>query len=63
MTSKNLSFEQEFNESQTTYIHETSIIGPSVKLANGVKIGPYCILVGNITIGKNTNIKLWDAEI
>jgi len=56
MTSEKFSFEHQFNESQAIYIHETSIIGPSVKLAEGVKIGPYCVLMGDIKIGKNTKL-------
>ena len=35
-------------------IHNTAIIENSVKLAEGVHIGPYCILKGNVFIGKNT---------
>jgi UDP-N-acetylglucosamine acyltransferase len=27
-----------------TYIHPTAVIGPNVKIGNGVYIGPYCII-------------------
>ncbi len=37
-------------------IHPTAIVDKSVKLANGVEIGAYCVLSGNIRIGKNTKI-------
>lgn len=37
-------------------IHETAIITGNVKIHPSVKIGPYCILDGDIIIGENTNI-------
>ncbi|QED23251.1 acyl-ACP--UDP-N-acetylglucosamine O-acyltransferase [Candidatus Deianiraea vastatrix] len=39
------------------FIHQTAIIGKDVKLAEGVNIGPYCVLDGNIEIGENTTLK------
>ena len=41
----------------TSQIDPTSFISDSVKLANNVKIGPYCYVKGNITIGENTELK------
>ena len=37
-------------------IHDTSIIGPDVKLGAGVEIGPYTVIEGDIEIGENTKI-------
>ena len=37
-------------------IHPTAIIGNDVNLGSDVKIGPYVIIDGNVTIGKNTEI-------
>ncbi len=49
-------FEDSFFESDKTYVHPSSIIGKDVVLQEGVKIGPFCTIVGNVTIGKNTRI-------
>jgi len=35
-------------------IHSTAIVEEGAKLADGVKIGPYCIVGKDVTIGKNT---------
>ena len=35
-------------------IHPTAIIGDEVKIADGAKIGAFCILEGNIEIGEGT---------
>ncbi len=37
-------------------IHPTAIIGPKVKLGEGVQVGPYAVLDGEITIGAKTKI-------
>jgi UDP-N-acetylglucosamine acyltransferase len=50
------SFEEAFFNSTDTYIHPTAVIGPKVILGNGVKIGPFCSVVGNVTIGDNTRL-------
>jgi UDP-N-acetylglucosamine acyltransferase len=34
----------------TSQIHPTAIIGPNVQLGMDVKIGPYCVVTGNITL-------------
>ena len=41
----------------TSQVHPSSYISDRVKLANNVKIGPYCFLNGNISIGENTELK------
>ena len=41
----------------TSQVHPSSYISDKVKLANNVKIGPYCYLNGNINIGENTELK------
>jgi UDP-N-acetylglucosamine acyltransferase len=51
-----INFEESFFNTDKTYIHPTAIIGTNVKLGNNVKVGPYCILVGDITIGDNSII-------
>lgn len=40
-----------------THIHPTAVIGNNVKLAPGVKVGPYCVLDGDITIGEGSELK------
>ena len=37
-------------------VHSTAIIGKDVKLDPSVEVGPYSIIQGNVTIGKNTKI-------
>ena len=41
----------------TSLIHQSSIIGKSVKLGENVKIGPFCNIDGNISIGEGTELK------
>ena len=41
----------------TSQVHPSSYISDKVKIANNVKIGPYCYLNGNIIIGENTELK------
>ena len=41
----------------TSLIHQSSIIGKSVKLGDNVKIGPFCNIDGNISIGEGTELK------
>jgi len=41
----------------TSQVHPSSYISDKVKLANNVKIGPFCNLNGNISIGENTELK------
>jgi UDP-N-acetylglucosamine acyltransferase len=37
-------------------IHSTSVVGPDVELADGVEIGPLCLLDGKIRIGARTRL-------
>ncbi|MBI5049694.1 MAG: acyl-ACP--UDP-N-acetylglucosamine O-acyltransferase [Nitrospirae bacterium] len=37
-------------------IHRTAIVDQTAKLADGVNIGPYCIVGKNVKIGGNTNL-------
>ena len=37
-------------------VHRTAIVDPDAKLAEGVEIGPYCIIGKRVTIGKNSKI-------
>ena len=48
--------ENDFFNSDRTCIDKTSIIGSNVQLGNNVKIGPFCVLLGNIQIDDNTKI-------
>ena len=50
------SFEEAFFHSTETYIHPTAVVGDNVKLGTGVKIGPFCTVVGNTTIGDGTRL-------
>jgi len=49
-------FEDIFFNSTETFVHPTSVVGKNVQLQDGVKIGPYCTIVGNVKIGKNTKL-------
>ena len=49
-------FEEQFFNINQTYIDPSSIIGPQVTLGKNVKIGPFCIIIGKVTIGDNTII-------
>ncbi|MBD3231762.1 acyl-ACP--UDP-N-acetylglucosamine O-acyltransferase [Candidatus Dependentiae bacterium] len=49
-------FEKSFLKSNKTYVHPSSIIGKNVILNDGVKIGPFCTIIGNVVIQKNTKI-------
>jgi UDP-N-acetylglucosamine acyltransferase len=37
-------------------IHRTAIVASNAKLADGVQIGPYCIIGKGVKIGKNTRL-------
>lgn len=39
-----------------TNIHPTAIIGANVKLADGVTVGPYCVVDGDVSIGEGTKL-------
>lgn len=50
------SVDEAFFCSPETFVHPTAVIGSSVSLGTGVKIGPYTTIVGAVTIGDNTRI-------
>lgn len=50
------SFEEAFFSSTQTYIHPTALVGPNVQLGLNVKVGPFCTIIGNVTIGNNTRL-------
>lgn len=37
-------------------IHATSVIGPKVKLGQNVKVGPFCVISGDVTVGDGTEL-------
>ena len=37
-------------------IHQSAVVSPQARIADGVTIGPFSIIGKNVTIGKNTNI-------
>ena len=37
-------------------IHPTSIMGPEVKLADTVEVGPFCVLTGQVEVGAGTKL-------
>ncbi|MDZ4831707.1 MAG: acyl-ACP--UDP-N-acetylglucosamine O-acyltransferase [Phycisphaerae bacterium] len=41
----------------TVRIHPTAIVDPSANLADGVTVGPYCIIGPKVTIGENTELR------
>jgi UDP-N-acetylglucosamine acyltransferase len=40
-----------------TKIHPTSVISPDAEIADGVEIGPYCLIQGKVKIGKGTFVE------
>jgi UDP-N-acetylglucosamine acyltransferase len=39
-----------------TDIHSTAIIDPQAQIGSGVKIGPYCVVGGNVTLGDGVEL-------
>ena len=52
----NTNFEDSFFDPLKTYVHPTAVVGKNVELGQGVKVGPFCVLVGNIKIGQGTRL-------
>lgn len=50
------SFDECFFKTNQTYIHPTAVVGKNVQLGTNVKIGPFCVITGSVTIGDNTRI-------
>jgi UDP-N-acetylglucosamine acyltransferase len=42
--------------SQKSEIHPTAIIQPGAELADGVKVGPYCVVGSRVAIGRETRL-------
>ncbi len=40
----------------TTHIHPTAIIDPSANLAEGVEVGPYCVVGPDVEVGAGTRL-------
>lgn len=49
-------FEEAFFHSNQTYVHPTALVDKNVFLDNNVKIGPYCIVTGNVVIESGTRL-------
>lgn len=56
LSSQSNSFDQSLFSVPGTYIHPTAIVSKTVNIEDGVKIGPYCIITGNVSIGAGTRI-------
>ncbi|QQR49359.1 hypothetical protein IPF37_00735 [bacterium] len=50
LTNKASSLQEALFISNETYIHPTAIVDKTVQLDYGVKIGPFCIITGNVKI-------------
>ena len=37
-------------------IHPTAVVNPNARLAEGVKVGPYCIIGDQVSVGRNTTL-------
>jgi len=40
----------------TIFVHPTAIVADGAVLRDGVEVGPYCVVSGNVTIGEGTKI-------
>ena len=50
------SLEHAFFSAPGTYIHPTAYVGPDVTLGTNVKIGPYSLLTGSVTVANDVQI-------
>ncbi|MGD1997632.1 MAG: hypothetical protein PVJ92_01815 [Candidatus Dependentiae bacterium] len=50
------SLEHAFFSAAGTYIHPTAYVGPQVSLGENVKIGPYSLITGDVTIDDDAHI-------
>ncbi len=48
--------EEAFFNSPETFIHPTALISENVIIEDGVKVGPFCIITGNVRIESGTRI-------
>ncbi len=60
-TNSTLSFEHDFFNAPGIYIHPTAIVDKRVVLGEDVKIGPYCVLLGDTQIGARTRISAFST--
>jgi len=54
-------FGEAFFNSTETYIHPTAFVDPRAQLGLGVKIGPFCTIIGDVTIGDETRLYAYVA--
>lgn len=54
-------FGEAFFNSTETYIHPTAFVDPRAHLGLGVKVGPFCTIIGNVTIGDGTRLYAYVA--
>ncbi len=40
----------------STMIHPTAVVDPTVRLGQGVEIGPYCVVTGNVELGDRVKL-------
>ncbi len=40
----------------STHIHPSAVIDPAAQIAEGVEIGPFCVIRGKVTIGSGTRL-------
>jgi len=50
------SIEEAFFHQSGTFIPPTALVDPSVILDEGVKVGPFCVITGNVSIGAKTRL-------
>lgn len=41
----------------TTFIHETAIVSPDARIADGCHIGPFCTVGGEVTLGNSVRLE------
>ena len=56
ISEKSDKLEKSFFYSEKTFVHPSAIISSNVTLGNNVKIGPYCVIMGNVSINDNSII-------
>lgn len=49
-------FQEAFFNSPDSYIHPSAQVDTTVKIGAGVKIGPFCTIIGDVTIDDNTSL-------
>ncbi len=54
-------FEEAFFNTTETYIHPTAFVDPRARLGLGVKVGPFCTIIGDVTIDDGTRLYAYVA--